>query len=255
LSYEPRQNKPEQESENEQEVGNAGAESLQQKSKASREQEQDTNPRHEEEGVVEYIRRPESQNIRQGVQVAGIQFITNKPDSEDQTIRYIQIPTAPELPDTNEGVILAKYQPEAGRGLLRTQLQGLQTQRESVQHQVQNTRYRPQAHKPNYQTEADTSPQQTPSYQEDEEVLSQQAPIFHPIIVAELPTTPAPRRRRPRPNQSKVVNQAQSEDDQTRNEESPPQYIVSVDSIPQQTTFGARNSRLRGRRPTSNAES
>lgn len=255
LSYEPRQNKPEQESDNEQQVGNVGAERLQQKSKANRQQEQDTTPRHEEEEVLEYIRRPESQNIRQGVQVAGIQFITNKPESEDQTIRYIQIPTAPQLPDINEGVILAKYQPEAGRGLLRTQLQGLQAQREGVQHQVQNIRYRPQAHKTNYQTQADNLPQQTPSYQEGEEDLSQQAPIFHPIIVAELSTTPAPRRRRPRPNQSKVVNHAQSEDDQTRNEESPPQYIVSVDSIPQQTTFGARNSRLRGRRPTSNAES
>jgi len=255
LSYEPRQNKPEQESDNEQQVGNAGAERLQQKIKANRQQEQDTNPRHEEEEVVEYIRRPESQNIRQGVQVAGIQFITNKPESEDQTIRYIQIPAAPQLPDTNEGVILAKYQPEAGRGLLRTQLQGLQAQREGVQHQVQNLRYRPQAHKPNYQNEADNLPQQTPSYQEGEEALSQQAPIFHPIIVAELSTTPAPRRRRPRPNPSNVVNHAQSEDDQTRNEESPQQYIVSVDSIPQQTTFGARSSRSRGRRPTSNAES
>lgn len=255
LSYDLRQNKPEQESENEQKVGNVGAESLQQKSKASRQQEQDTNPRHEEEEIVEYIRRPESQNIRQGVQVAGIQFITNKPESEDQTIRYIQIPTASQLPDTSEGVILAKYQPEAGRGLLRTQLQGLQAQRESVQHPVQNIRYRPQANKPNYQTEADSLPQQTPSYQGGEEALSQQAPVFHPIIVEELSTTPAPRRRRPRPNQSKVVNHAQSEDDQTRNEDSPQQYIVSVDSIPQPTSFGARNSRLRGRRPTSNAES
>lgn len=255
LTYEPRQIKPEQELENEQQVGNAGAENLQQKSKASREQEQDTNQRHEEEEVVAYIRRPESPNIRQGVQIAGIQFITNKPESEDQTIRYIQIPTAPQLPDTNEGAILAKYQPEAGRGLLRTQLQGLQAQRESVQHEVQNIRYRPQAHKPNYQTEADDLPQQTPSYQEGEQTLSQQAPIFHPIIVAELSTTPAPRRRRPRPNQSKVVNHAQSEDDQTRNEESPAQYIVSVDSIPQPTSFGARNSRIRGRRPTSNVES
>jgi hypothetical protein len=255
LPYDPRQNKPEQESENEQQVGNVGAEILQQRSKASRQQEQDTNPRHEEEEVVEYIRRPESQNVRQGVQVAGIQFITNKPESEDQTIRYIQIPTGPQLPDTNEGVILAKYQPEAGRGLLRTQLQGLQDQRESVQHPVQNIRYRPQANKPNYQTEADNLPQQTPTYQGDEETLTQQAPVFHPIIVAELSTTPAPRRRRPRPNQSKVVNHAQSEDDQTRSEESPQQYIVSVDSIPQQTSFGTRNSRLRGRRPTSNAES
>ena len=255
LPYDPRQNKPEQESENEQQVGNVGAEILQQRSKASRQQEQDTNPRHEEEEVVEYIRRPESQNVRQGVQVAGIQFITNKPESEDQTIRYIQIPTGPQLPDTNEGVILAKYQPEAGRGLLRTQLQGLQDQRESVQHPVQNIRYRSQANKPNYQTEADNLPQQTPTYQGDEEALTQQAPVFHPIIVAELSTTPAPRRRRPRPNQSKVFNHAQSEDDQTRSEESPQQYIVSVDSIPQQTSFGTRNSRLRGRRPTSNAES
>lgn len=255
LPYEPRQNKPEQESDNEQQVGNDGAERLQQKSQARRQQEQDTNPQHEEEEVVKYVRRPESQNIRQGVQVAGIQFITNKPESEDQTIHYIQIPTAPQVPDTNEGVILAKYQPESGRGLLRTQLQELQAQRESLQHQVQDIRYRPQAHKPNYQTESDNLPQQTPSYQEGEEPLSQQEPIFHPIIVAELPTTPAPRRRRPRPSQSKVVNQAQSEDDQTRSEESPQQYIVSVDSIPQQTTFGARNSRLRGRRPTSNAES
>ena len=255
LSYEPRQNKLEQEPDNEQQVGNAGAERLRQKSKANRQQEQDTNLRHDEEEVLEYIRRPESQNIRQGVQVAGIQFRTNKPETEDQPIRYIQIPTAPQLPDTNEEVILARYQPEAGRGLLRTQLQRLQEQREGVQHQVQNIRYRPQAHKPNYQTEADNLPQQTPSYQEGEETLSQEAPIFHPIIVAELSTTPAPRRRRPRPNQSKVVNHAQSEDDQTRNEESPPQYIVSIDSIPQQTTFGARNSRLRGRRPTSNGES
>lgn len=256
LPYEPRQNKPEQESVNEQQTGNDGAESLQQKSLASRQQEQETNPQpEEEEEVVKYVRRPESQNIRQGVRVAGIQLITNKPESEDQTIHYIQIPTAHQLPDTNEGVILAKYQTEAGRGLLRTQLQGLQAQRESVQHQVQDIRYRPQAHKPNYQTESDNLAQQTPSYQEGEEPLSQQEPIFQPIIVAELPTTPAPRRRRPRPNQSKVVNHAQSEDDQTRNEESPQQYIVSVDSIPQQTTFGARNSRLRGRRPTSNAES
>jgi hypothetical protein len=255
LPFEPRQNKPEQESDNEQQVGNNGVEGLQQKSQASRQQEQDTNSQRKEEEVVKYVRRPENQNIRHGVQVAGIQFITNKPESEDQTIRYIQIPTAPQLPDTNEGVILAKYQPEAGRGLLRTQLQGLQAQRESVQHQLQDIRYRAQAHKPNYQTEADNLPQQTPSYQEGEEVLNQQEPVFHPIIVAELPTTPATRRRRPHPNQSKVVNHAQSEDDQTRNEESPPQYIVSVDSIPQQTTFGARNSRLRGRRPTSNAES
>jgi hypothetical protein len=30
---------------------------------------------------------------------------------------------------------------------------------------------------------------------------------------------------------------------------------VSVDSIPQQASFGARNSRLKGRRPISNAES
>jgi hypothetical protein len=255
LSYEPRQNKPEEESDNEQQEGNAGAERLQQKSKANRKQKQDTNPRREEEEVVEYIRRPESQNIRQGVQVAEIEFISTKPESEDQPISYIQIPTAPRISDTNEGVIFAKYQPEAGRGLLQTGLQGLQAQRESVQHQVQNIRYRPQAHKPNYQAEADNIPQQTPSYQEGEEALSQQAPIFHPIIVAELATTPAPRRKRPRPNQSKVVNHAQSEDVQTRNEESPPQYIVSVDSIPQQTTFGARNSRLRGRRPTSNAES
>jgi hypothetical protein len=255
LPYESRQNKPEQESDNVQYVGNDGAERLQQTNQASRQQEQDTNPRHEEEEVVKYVRRPESQNIRQGVQVAEIQFITNKPESEDQTVHYIQIPTAPHLPDTNERVILAKYQPETGLGLPRTPLQGLQAQRESVQHQVQDIRYRAQAHKPNYQTEADNLPQQTPSYQEGEEALSQQEPVFHPIIVAELPTTPAPRRRRPRPNQSKVVNHAQSEDDQTRNEESAPQYIVSVDSIPQQTTFGARNSRLRGRRPASNVES
>ena len=255
LSYEPRQNKPEQESENDQEVGNARAERLQQKSKASRQQEQSTNPRHEEEEVVQYIRRPESQNIRQGVQVAGIQFITNKPEPDDQAVRYIQIPSAPQLSDINEGVILTKYQPEVGRGLLRSQLQELEAQREGSQHQVQNIRYRTPAHNLNYQTEADNLPQQTPSYQEGEEAVSQQAPRFHPIIVAELSTTPAPRRRRPRPNHSKAVDHVQSEGDQTKNEESPAQYIVSVDSIPQQTTFGTRNSRLRGSRPISNAES
>jgi hypothetical protein len=254
LSYNPGQNKPEEESEKEQ-VGNAGAERLQQNSKASRQQEQGTNPRSEEERVVEYARRPASQNIRQGVKLAEIQFLTNKPESEDQTIRYIHIPAAPQLPENNEGVILAKYQPEAGIGVLRTQLPGLQAQRESSQHQVQNIRYRTQTQNPNYLTEADNLPQQTPSYQEGQEAVSQQQPIFHPIIVAELPTTPAPRKRRPRPNQSKVVDHAQSEDDQTRNEDSPPQYIVSVDSIPQQTSFGTRNTRLRGRRPISNAES
>jgi hypothetical protein len=252
LSYESKQKKPEQESKNDQEIRNVGTQHLQQKGQASRHQEQGTEPRHEEEEVIEYIRRPETQNIRQGVQVAEIQFVTNKPESEDQPIRYIQIPTA-QLPDINEEVILTKYRPEAGRELLRTQLQGLQDQRENVQQHVQTTRYQSQAHKPNYQSES--LPQQTSSYQEAEEGVSQQAPIFHPIIVAELPTTPTPRRRRPRPNQSKAAYDAQSESDQTRNEESPPQYIVSVDSIPQPASFGTRNSRLRGRRPVSSTES
>jgi hypothetical protein len=255
LSYESRRNKPGQESQNDQQIRTVGAERLQQKGQTNRHHEHGTDPRHEEEEVVQYVRRPESQDIRQGVQVAEIQFVTNTPESKDQTIRYIQIPNASQIPDINEAVILTRYSPEAGRELLRTQFQELQNQRENVQQQVQTIRYQPQAHKPNYHSETDNLPQQTPSYQEGDEAVSQQAPTFHPIIVAELPTTPAPRRRRPRPNQSKVAYHAQSESDQTRNEESPSQYIVSVDSIPQPTSFGTRNSRLRGRRPISNAES
>lgn len=248
-----RQNKPEQELESDQRVRNVVAERLQQKGQVSR---QRTNPRHDEEEVVQYVRRPENQNIRQSVQVDGIQFIANNPEPEDQTIRYIQIQSAPQRPDINEGVILTKYQPQAGRELLRSQLQGLQDDGESLQQQVQNTGYQPRAETSNHQTDSDILPQQTPSHQEGEEAVSQQAPRFHPIIVAELPTTPTPpRRRRPRPNQSRTTYNSQSDSYETRNEESPSQYVVSVDSIAQPTSFGTRNSRVRGRRPISNGES
>jgi hypothetical protein len=254
VSYQSRQNKPQQEQDGVQQVASLGIERLQQRDQVSKYELQETKPLREEEEAVQYVQRPETQKIP----AAGIQFVTNKPESGEEIIHFIHIPRTPQVPDVQQRGVLAKYQTDAGSGLVQTQR--LEDERESARQQVQTTRYHPQAQKPSYQTEGDSLLQHTPSYQQGDESVGQQAPRFHPIIVAELPTTtpapsPAPRRRRPRPSHSRVVYRAQPASEQTRNQEPPAQYLVSYDSIPEPTSFGTRNNRLKDRRPTSGDES
>jgi hypothetical protein len=246
VSYQSRQNKPEQEKENVQEVSSLGEERLQQRGQAIRYQPQEIKSQREEDEGVQYVRRPETQNIRQGVSVTRIQVVTDKPQPEEEIIHFIQIPATPQV--RHRGV-LTRYQPDAGSEVLPTEVHTLQDEREGVHQQTQAGRYQQE---PRYQTQPDSSLHQTPSYQQDEESVRQQAPRFHPIIVAELPTTPAPRRRRPRPSNSRALYRAQLSSEQT---DAPAQYLVSYDNIPEATAFGTRNSRLKSRRPTSDEES
>lgn len=260
VSYQSGHKKPEQGKESAQEVASLGVEGPRQRDQVSRYKLQQSKPRHEEENTVQYVRRPENQNIRQDSPVAGIQFVTDKPEEEEEIIHFIRIPTTPHLPDVHHTSVLTKYQSDVDREAPQTQLHRLEYERGSVPQQIQTTRYQPQSQEPNYQTETDSLPRQTPTYQLGEENVSQQAPRFHPIIVAELPTTtptpsPAPRRRRPRPGHSRGAYRSHPENAQIRDQEAPAQYLVSYDSVPEATNFGTRNSRLRGRRPVSDEES
>lgn len=253
VSYQSRQNEPQQEKDDVQQVTSLGIERLQQRGQVSSYELQETKPRREEEEVTQYVQRPETHNIP----ATGIQFLTNKPESVEEIIHFIHIPRTPQVPDVKQTGVLTKYQTDTGRGL--AQAHGLEDERGRAKQQIQTTRYRPQIQEPSYQAEQDSLPQQTPSYQHGDESVGQQTLRFHPIIVAELPTTtpapsPAPRRRRPRPSHSRAVYRAQPSD-QTRNQEAPAQYLVSYDSIPEATSFGTRNSRLKDRRPTSDEES
>jgi hypothetical protein len=252
VSYQSRQKKPEEEKENVQEVSSLGAERLQQRGQAIRYQSQEIKSQREEDEGVKYVRRPETQNIRQGVSVTRIQVVTDKPQPEEEIIHFIQIPATPQV--RHRGV-LTKYQPDAGSEVLPSDVHTSQDEREGVQRQTQAGRYQQEPQEPRYQTQPDSSLHQTPSYQQDEESVRQQAPRFHPIIVAELPTTPAPRRRRPRPSNSRALYRAQLSSEQTGNQDAPAQYLVSYDNIPEATAFGTRNSRLKSRRPTSDEES
>jgi hypothetical protein len=254
VSYQSRQNKPQQEKEDVQQVASLGIEHLQQRGQVSSYELQETKPRREEEEATQYVQRPETQTIR----ATRIQFLTNKPESEEEVIHFIHIPRTSQVPDVQQRGVLTKYQTDTESGLAQTH--GLEDERERAKQQIQTARYRPQAQEPSYQTEQDSFPQQAPSYQHGDKSVGQQALRFHPIIVAELPTTtpapsPAPRRRRPRPSHSRAVYRAQPASDQTRNQEAPAQYLVSYDNIPEATSFGTRNSRLKDRRPTSDEES
>jgi hypothetical protein len=253
VTYQSKQNKPQQEKDDVQQVASLGIERLQQRGQVSSYELQETKPRSDEEEATQYIQRPETQSIP----ATRNQFLTNKPESGEEIIHFIHIPRTPQVPDVQQGGVLTKYQIDTGRGLAQTQ--GLEDEREGAKQQIQTTRYRPQAQEPSYQTEQDSLPQQAPSYQHGDESVGQQALRFHPIIVAELPTTPAPspapRRRRPRPSYSRPVYRAQPASDLTRNQEARAQYLVSYDSIPEATSFGTRNSRLKDRRPTSDEES
>lgn len=252
VSYQSRQKNPQQEKGDVQQLTSLGIERLQQRDQASSSELQETKPRREEEEATQYVQPPESQNIP----ATRIRFLTNKPESGEEIIHFIHIPRTPQVPDVQQRDVLTKYQTDTGRGLAQTH--GLEDKREKAKQQIQITRYRPEAQEPSYQTERDSLPQQTPSYQHGDESVGQQALRFHPIVVAELPTpapSPAPRRRRPRPSHSRAVYRAQPASDQTRNQEARAQYLVSYDSIPEATSFGTRNSRLKDRRPTSDEES
>jgi hypothetical protein len=254
VSYQSRQNNPQQEKGNVQQVASIGTERLQQRGQVSSYELQETKPRQEEEEAAQYSPNPETQNIP----ATRIQFLTNKPESGEEIIHFIQIPRTHQVPDVVQRGVLTKYQTDAGRGLAQTH--GLQDERERAKQRVQTTSYRLAPQEPSYQTEQDSLPQQTPSYQLGDESVSEQTLRFHPIVVAELPTTtpatsPGPRRRRPRPSHSRVVYRAQQPSDQARNQEATAQYLVSYDSIPEATSFGTRNNRLKDRSPTSDEES
>ncbi|PNF31850.1 hypothetical protein B7P43_G08913, partial [Cryptotermes secundus] len=253
VSYQSRQKNPQQEKDDVQQLSSLGIERLQQSGQVGSYELRETKPGREEEEATQYVQPPETQNIP----ATRIRFLTNKPESEEEIIHFIHIPRTPQVPDVQQRDVLMKYQTDTGRGLAQTH--GLEDERERTKQQIQTTRYRPQTQELSYQRERDSLPQQTPSYQHGDESVSQQALRFHPIVVAELPTTtapsPAPRRRRPRPSHSRAVYRAQPASDQTRNQEAREQYLVSYDSIPEATSFGTRNSRLKDRRLTSDEES
>jgi hypothetical protein len=232
-------------------VSSLGAERLQPRGQVNRYQLQETKPRREEEDGVQYVRNPETENIRQDVQVTRIQVVTDKPRSEE-IIHLIQIPATSQVPEIQQSGVLTKYQPASGSKVLHTQIHRLRDETEGVQQQREEARYQPEPQVPSYQTQPDDLPHQTQSLQHGEEPVGRQVPSFHPIIVAELSTTPAPRRRRPRPNTSRAVYRAQPAREQKGNDE---RYLVSYDSIPEATSFGTRNSRQRSRRPVSEEES
>lgn len=238
VSHQSRQKKPQREKDDVQQISSPGPERLPQREQVNRYQPQETKPRREEEDGLQYVRNPEAKNIRQGLPVTRIQVVTNKPQPEEEIIHFIQIPTTPEVPDVQQRGDLTKYQPDAERQVVQTQDRRLQ--------QPQQERY---------QTQSDSLPQQPTFFNHDEEPVSQQALRFHPIIVAELPTTATPRRRRPRPGNSGAVYRAQLANEQRGSQDAPEQYLVSYDSIPEATSFGTRGSRPRSRRPISDEES
>jgi hypothetical protein len=228
VSYQSRQQRPHQKNDA-QDVASLGTEG-----QVSNYELREKIPRREPEETVQYVERPETQNVP----AAGIHILTNQPQPEEEIVHFIHIPRRPQTQDVPERGVVTKYRTDAGRGPVQTQ--GLQDDSLRANQQVQITSYVPEAQEPSYQAQQDSPPQQTPR--------------FHPIVVAELPTTPAPspapRRRRPRPSHSRVVYR-----DQTRGQEAQAQYPVPYDSIPEATSFGTRNSRLKARRPTSDEES
>jgi hypothetical protein len=238
VAYQSRQNKPQQEKNGVQELASLGIERLQQRGQVSNHELQETKPRREDEETVQYVQRPHAQKIS-GTET---QILTDNPQPEEEIIHFIHIPRTPQTVD-----VLTKYQADVGRP---AQTEGLEDGRARAKQQIQEQ---------SYQTEQDSLPQQTPSYQQSDKSVVQQPSTFHPIVVAELPTTAAPspalRRRRLRPGHNRAVYHAPSASDQTRNEEALAQYLVSYDSFPEATSFGTRNSRLKNRRPTSDEKS
>jgi hypothetical protein len=230
VSYQSRQNKPEQERSDLRQLAGLGAERLEQRGQVSHYKLQETRPLREDEA--------------QKIPATAIQILTNNPETEGEIIHFIHIPRTSQAADLQQRGVLTRYQ---ARGPAQTE--GLEDEGARARQQVQATRLDPQAPELSYQTEQDSSSQQ------GDKAAAEQTPRFHPIVVAELPTTAAapshaPRRRRPRPGQGRAVYR-----DQTGNGEPLARYLVSHDSISEATSFGARNSRLKPRHPTSDEKS